>query len=100
MKNGILSAVEVLKKEIAEKSYVDIGEGAEIELKITKFDLQAAMKRLLEDGYMVRNVEVERATKAGESITVPILCDYDASYPNVIKTKIIESILSQKIQGV
>lgn len=81
--NVVLSTANMLKKQVEEKGYIDIGEGVETELGITQVNLRAAKQKLLDEGgYKTYNVQVEQATNPGKYTTVLVLCKDDSPYPN------------------
>jgi hypothetical protein len=57
-KDAIQTTASMLRKEVAEKKYVDVGLGVEHQLAITKTRLETAVQVLKNEGYMVHKIFV------------------------------------------
>lgn len=68
----LIGIEQMLKDQIAEKTYLDIGPGVELQLGVTKSKLEAVvLKMAMDDGYYVHNVYVPQvAGKQGNYTTV------------------------------
>lgn len=75
MKDSILdSTAETLRKAVAEKTYIDIGEGVERTLGIPRTKLDAALQKLKDEGYVVHPIQVKQINSApGQKTTVLVL---------------------------
>lgn len=61
VKNEILeSTANVLRKSVEEKKYIDVGEGVERSLGIPRTKLDAALQKLKDEGYEVKNLQVQQ----------------------------------------
>lgn len=61
VKDQILnSTTDVLRKSIEDKKYIDVGEGVERSLGISRTKLDAAIKKLEEEGYVKKNLQVQQ----------------------------------------
>lgn len=61
--NILSSTTNMLKKQVEEKKYVDIGEGVETQLGLSKDKLRAAVTALQEQGYVVRTFKEKQITQ-------------------------------------
>ena len=52
------NTVDILKKAVETKTYVDVGEGVELDLGISRTKLQAALRQMKEDGYTVHPIQI------------------------------------------
>lgn len=64
----------VLKDIVDKHKYVDIGEGSENMLNISKDRLKTAVKKLEDEGYSKYYMEIEQATNPGNKTSYQILC--------------------------
>lgn len=71
---------EFLKQQVAEKKYIDVGEGVERELNISKDKLAEAVYMLKMEGYEVHERYVDQLTLAGQQTTYKVLCPPDTDY--------------------
>ena len=69
-----------LKEQIKEKKYIDVGEGVERELNISKDKLAEAVYMLKMEGYEVHERYVDQLTLAGQQTTYKVLCPPDTDY--------------------
>lgn len=89
--NKAKNTAEFLKKQVDAKGMVDVGNGVEIELGISKEKMKQAIKILEEDGYKVYKGGIPQATNPGKQINQMVLCkpgtehkeiyDYDRVHP-------------------
>lgn len=68
------TTANMLKKNVGEKKYIDIGTGIEKELGISRDKLDSAIQLLKEKGYEVHSVQLEQLTTPGQYTTVKVLC--------------------------
>lgn len=69
------ATVDVLKRNVDEKRYIDVGEGVASSLGITEYRLQTAVQALQNQGYEVHNIQVEQVNNPGKKTTVQVLCE-------------------------
>jgi len=79
----LMSTADNLRKEVADKQYLDIGAGVERYMGISKEKLNHAVAVLEEDGYKVHYVKVEQLG-TGKQTTVKVLTAPDVPYKDVI----------------
>lgn len=77
---------DVLKKNVDEKKYIDVGAGVENYLNVSKQKMTAAIKLLKEQGYHVENVYVEQVG-TGKQTTVKTLVGPNCTWSEVNKNK-------------
>lgn len=75
MRDNILdSTADMLRKAVADKTYIDIGEGVERSLGIPRTKLDAALQKLKDEGYTVQPIQVKQINSAsGQKTTVLVL---------------------------
>lgn len=69
------ATTDVLRRNVAEKHYIDVGEGVASGLGITEYRLQTAVKALENEGYVVHDIQVEQVNNPGKKTTVHVLCE-------------------------
>jgi len=86
-KADILEATSnMLKEQVAEKGYIDIGSGVEHHLAISSTKLSTAVARLQEEGYTVHYVHVEQLG-TGKKTTIKVLAAPDTPYSEVYRNR-------------
>lgn len=68
------ATVDVLKKNVDEKKYIDVGEGVASSLGITENRLGTAVQSLVNEGYEVHNIYVDQVANPKQKTTVQVLC--------------------------
>jgi len=68
---------EFLKKQVAEKGYIDVGKDVEKELGISKTKFDEALYMMEMDGYKVYDRYIDQATNPGKQTTYKVLCPID-----------------------
>ncbi len=81
--NETKNSADILKKNVDEKGYIDVGAGVEREMGITKTKLDTAIAMLKEDGYETVNIKVEQATNPGQYTTVKVLAPPGTTWADV-----------------
>lgn len=69
------ATADVLRRNVDEKHYIDVGEGVASGLGITEYRLQTAVKALENEGYVVHDIQVEQVNNPGKKTTVHVLCE-------------------------
>lgn len=84
-KLAVLDATSnLLKSKIADGGYLDIGQGTENHLGISKTKLQNAVAKLREEGYEVHNVQLPQLTgAAGNKTTTKVLAPPGTKYTDI-----------------
>ena len=52
------NTVDILKKSVDKKTYIDVGEGVERDLGISRTKMDAALQQLKDEGYTVRPIQI------------------------------------------
>ena len=81
------NVADVLKDNISNKKYIDVGSGTNIYLGVSEQKLNSALRKLQdEEGYEIKYIKVEQAGNPGKFTTVKVLCapgtDYKELYAN------------------
>lgn len=103
MKDQILdSTADILRKSVAEKTYIDVGEGVERELGIPRTKMDAALQKLKDEGYEVKNIQVAQINSTtGQKTTVMVLAPEGTTgrelYQNMDKIKLINEYHSDDL---
>jgi len=82
----IQNTADLLKKNVDEKKYIDVGKGVENQLGISSEKLSAAIKKLGEEGYHIENVYVEQVG-TGKQTTIRTLVGPECTWSEVNKNK-------------
>lgn len=82
------STSEMLKRQVAEKGYIDVGSGVELHapLGISRTKFNTALAVLQEQGYTVHYVKVEQLG-TGKQTTIKVLAKPDTPYSEVFKNR-------------
>ncbi len=102
-KADVLEATsQMLKDEVAEKSYIDIGTGVERHLGISQTKLSTAVARLKEEGYKVDYVKVEQLG-TGKKTTIKVLTapgtEYSELFANRHHIKQLNQVQRYSVDG-
>ena len=82
----LLSTANMLKEQVAEKKYLDIGVGVEQHLDISGTKLATAVAVLQEEGYKIHYLKV-RQLGTGKDTTLKVLTGPDVPYSAVSKNR-------------
>ena len=82
----VQNTADLLKKNVDEKKYIDVGAGVENQLGISSEKLSAACKKLSEEGYHIENVYVEQVG-TGKQTTIKALVGPDCTWAEVNRNK-------------
>ena len=86
-KNKSQLLADTLKEQVAEKPYLDVGRGVELQLGVSKQQLKPALALLEEQGYKVSQIKVEQATNPGKYTYVQVLTKDDVPYSDIYKNR-------------
>ena len=78
--------VDMLKKQVEDKKYIDIGAGVENQLGISRTKLNTAIFDLQNDGYKVSYIQVEQLG-TGKKTSIKVLTKEDVPYSEIYKNK-------------
>lgn len=86
-RNDILTATaQMLRDEVADKTFIDVGKGVELHRGISYEKLKAAVSVLQNEGYAVHKVPV-RQLGTGKDTKVKVLCPPDTTWGDVMKNR-------------
>ena len=71
--NALQVTANMLKEQVAKKKYIDVGEGVERQIGVTKDRLATAVAMLKEEGYTTHSVFIEQANLAGKFTRMKVL---------------------------
>lgn len=83
---------DFLKKQVDEKGMIDIGEGVERELGVSKEKLREAVAILQADGYLEYGGRVPQATNPGKQTTIKVLAPPGTEHKEIYNFDEIHSI--------
>lgn len=75
---------DVLKDQLNDKRFIDVGAGAELRMGISRDRFETALERLQMDGYEIRNVKIDQLG-TGNKTTVKVLCPPGTTWAEVMK---------------
>lgn len=84
--NALTSTADMLKREVDEKTYVDIGKGTEIGIKISQQRLRAASEILKAQGYEVITVNVPQLG-TGKDTKTKVLAPPGTTWGDVMRNR-------------
>lgn len=76
----------MLKDQVAQKKYIDVGTGVEQHLGVSNTKLATAVAKLREEGYKLQYVKVEQLG-TGQQTTLKVLTKDDVPYSEVFRNK-------------
>jgi biotin operon repressor len=74
---------EVLKSQVEEHPYLDIGKGVELQLDVSSTQLKTAAKMLEEQGYKIHSFEVPQVSDPSHKTPMLVLTKDDVTYKEV-----------------
>jgi len=82
----LINTSNVLKDQIAEKKYLDVGIGTERHMNVSQTKLATAVARLQEEGYTVHYVKVQQLG-TGQQTTIKVLAAPGTTYGEVYRNR-------------
>lgn len=90
--NAAQRTADLLKQQISEKGMLDVGEGVETELGISREKFGQALAILEADGYPVYTRGVAQVTNPGRQTITMVLCPKDTEYKEVYDSSKIHTV--------
>lgn len=90
--NAAQATADLLKNQIAEKGMLDVGEGVERELGISREKFGQALAILEAEGYPVYTRGVAQVTNPGRQTITMVLCPKDTEYKEVYDSSKIHTV--------
>ncbi len=81
------ATVNMLKQQISEKKYLDVGSGVEIQAGISRTKLNTAIAELEMEGYKVHYLQTEQLG-TGKKTTIKVLTKDDVTYSEVSQNRV------------
>jgi len=78
------TTADVLKKNVDDKGYIDIGSGVEIDMNVSATRLKNAVTMLTDQGYVTHEVKVPQVSNPGKYTTVKVLAPPGTEWSDVI----------------
>lgn len=85
-KTKIDTTVEALKKNVDDKTYIDVGKGVNIDLNVTETCMKSAIRSLTDEGYKLYHVKVQQLG-TGNYTDVKVLCPPGTTYQELMKNR-------------
>ena len=82
----LMSTSNMLKDQVAEKKYIDIGAGVENQIGISQTKLSTAVAVLQEEGYKIHYLKVKQLG-TGKETTIKVLSAPDVTYSEVARNR-------------
>lgn len=77
------ATADILKREVEEKGWIDVGEGVEREMGVSRDRLKKALALLEEDGYSVQKIGIAQQTNKGQQTRLMVLTPDDVKTAEV-----------------
>lgn len=90
--NQAKTTAEFLKKQIAEKGFIDVGTGVEKELGISKEKMKEALYILEMEGYTTYGGGVPQVTNPGKQTNIKVLCPPGTEHKEIYNFENIHSV--------
>ncbi len=79
------TTADILKKNVDDKGYIDIGSGVEIDMNVSATRLKNAVTMLTDQGYVTHEVKVPQVSNPGKYTTVKVLAPPGTEWSDVIR---------------
>lgn len=81
------ATIKVLKDNVDEKRYLDVGDGVASGMGITKNRLDTAVQSLVDEGYSLHKIRVPQVTNPGKYTQMMVLCQPDVTWDELRQNK-------------
>ena len=81
--DAITNIANVLKEQIEDKPYLDVGKGVELQLNVSSTQLKTAIAMLQEQGYKLHSFNVEQVSNPTQKTEMLVLTKDDVPYKQV-----------------
>ena len=81
------ATINVLKKNVAEKRYLDVGDGVASGMGITKTRLDTAVQAMVDEGYSLHKIRIPQITNPGKYTQMVVLCEPGVTWDELRKNK-------------
>lgn len=83
----VKNVADMLKSSTDDSRFVDIGQGSEVFLGVSRLKLKTAIQMLKNDGYQVMKLKQEQLGNPGKKTTILVLAPPDATFKELINNK-------------
>ena len=90
--NKAMETADFLREQIKEKGMIDVGDGVEQELRITRTKLKEALTILEAEGYHVYGGGVPQVTNKGKQTNLQVLCAPDVEHKEIFNYENIKTV--------
>lgn len=80
------STVNMLRQQVEDKNYLDVGAGVEHHIGVSRTKLNTAIAELEQDGYKLQYLQTEQLG-TGKKTTIKVLTKEDVTYSDLVKNK-------------
>ena len=92
------ATISLLRKNVDDKTYLDVGSGVAASLGITQTRLDTAVQALKDEGYTLHNIFVEQATLPGQYTTVKVLAKPGIEKRDVLLNRQDIAVLNERFK--
>lgn len=85
--NVTMSTVKMLKDQIAQKKYIDVGIGNENHIGVSRTRLKTAISALEDEGYKIHYIKEEQVGNPGKYTSIMVLGGPDSDYKALVADK-------------
>ena len=78
---------DALKEQVEERTYLDVGEGVNIQLGVSKEQMNAAIELLKQDGYSYHRISIPQASDPTQKTNVVVLTKDDVPYSEIYNNR-------------
>lgn len=93
------TVADILKQNVADMNYVDIGKGVAEELGVSATRLDTAVQKLEDQGYTVHTIHVQQLGVPGQYTTVKVLAKPGTSWNEVSQNRDKIGVINQKVSA-
>lgn len=90
------ATVNVLKANVDEKRYLDVGDGVASGMGITKNRLDTAVQSLVDEGYSLHKIRVPQVTNPGKYTQMMVLCQPGVTWDELRQNKEKIGLVNEK----
>ena len=93
-----MATYDMLKDQIGQKKYIDVGVGVENHIGISRTRLKTAISALQDDGYKIHYLKVEQVGNPGKFTSIMVLGSPDSEYKELIADKTLVKTITDHTQ--
>ncbi len=93
---ALTNTIDVLKKQVDEHKYVDVGDGVATSMGVNETRFDAALQNLKDRGYTLVNIYVPQASDPSQSTTVRVLAQPGVTRKDILQERDKISLINEK----